>query len=113
MKQFLFENAGILLSALATGFGGWIYGRKKANAEADAVQIENYDKGLLYYQKLVDGLGDQLTKAITELRKSESEKQEVIRKFTEATEQIHQLEKKVEILTNELKKYKQLSEKTE
>lgn len=111
MKQFLLENAGILLSALATGFGGWIYGRKKANAEADAVQIENYDKGLAYYQKLVDGLGSQLTKAIAELQKTEIEKQEVIRKFTEATEQIHQLERKVELLTEELKKYKQLTEK--
>lgn len=113
MKQFLFENAGILLSALATGFGGWIYGRKKANAEADAVQIENYDKGLLLYQKMIDDLGIRLDKAIAALHISEIEKQEVIKKFTEATEQIHQLEKKVEILTDELKKYKQLTGKVE
>ncbi|WP_312395739.1 hypothetical protein [Chryseobacterium sp.] len=110
MKQLLLENAGIVLSALATGFGGWIYGRKRANAEADTLQIENYDKGLAYYQKLVDGLGNQLTKAIEELRKSEAEKQEVIKKFSEATEQIHQLERKVEDLTKELKKYKELTE---
>jgi len=111
MIELLHEPIALLVTTLITGFGGWFFGRKKANADADGIQIENYDKGLLYYQKLVDGLGLQLDKAITALQKSEIEKQEVIRKFTDATFQIHELEKKVENLTKELGKYKQLSEK--
>lgn len=113
MKQILLENAGILLSALATGFGGWFFGRKKANAEAEASQIENAEKLLEYYRKLADDLGLRLEKAIEKLQLSEIEKQEVIKKFSDATETIHQLEEKVEKLTEELRKYKQLSGKTQ
>lgn len=113
MIELLQEPLTLLITTLITGFGGWFFGRKKANADADGVQIENYGKGLNYYQELVDGLGSELTKAITELQKSELEKREVIRKFTEATEQIHELEKKVERLTKELQKYRQLNGKIE
>lgn len=113
MKQLFIENAGLLLSALATGFGGWFFGRKKAQADVEASQIENAEKLLEYYRKLADDLGTRLERAIEKLQQSEIEKQEVIRKFTEATETIHQLEEKVEKLTEELRKYKQLSGKSQ
>lgn len=112
MIELLKEPALLLLTTMITGFGGWFFGRKKANADADGVQIENYDKGLLYYQKLVDDLGTRLEKAIIALQKTEVEKQEVIKEFTEATQKIHELERTVENLTEELKKYKQLNGKT-
>lgn len=111
MKQIFIDNIGGFLAIMATGFGGWFFGRKKANADAEGVQIENYDKGLLYYQKLVDDLGIRLEKAIVELHKSEIEKQQVIKEFTAATHKIHELERIVENLTEELKKYKQLNGK--
>lgn len=113
MKDVFLENIGVLLATLATGFGGWFFGRKKAAADADGVQIENYDKGLLYYQKLVDDLGIRLEKAILTIQKTEQEKQEVIREFTLATQKIHELERTVENLTDELKKYKQLNGKVQ
>lgn len=112
MKQILIENLGVIIAGLASGVGGWFYGRKKANVDVDSVQIDNFDKGLIYYQKLVDDLGVRLERAISALHLSEIEKQEVIKKFSEATEQIHELEKKVENLTEELKKYKQLNGKS-
>ena len=111
MEDLFKEHFGALIATVITGFGGWFFGRKKADVDVEGVQIDNFDKGLLYYQKLVDDLGIRLEKAILALQKSEIEKQEVIRKFTEATEQIHELEKKVENLTDELKKYKQLNGK--
>lgn len=111
MIEFLHEPITLLITTLITGLGGWFFGRKKANADAEGVQIENYDKGLLYYQKLVDGLGLQLDKAILALQKSEIEKQEVITKFSEATFQIHEQNLVIEKLTKEITKYKQLSEK--
>ena len=113
MKGLLQEHLGAFIATVITGFGGWFFGRKRAHVDVEGVQIENFDKGLVYYQKLVDDLGIRLEKAIIALQKSEIEKQEVIRKFTEATATIYQLEIKVEILTDELKKYKELSGKTE
>lgn len=113
MKTLITEHLGAFIATLITGFGGWFFGRKKASVDVEGVQIENFDKGLAYYQKLVDDLGIRLERAILALQKSEIEKQEVIRKFSEATDQIHELEKKVENLTKELGKYKQLNGKTE
>jgi len=113
MKQIIIDNIGALLAALATGFGGWFFGRDKAKADAESSQIENAKELLEYYNNLADGLGKRLDVAIESLRKSEIEKQEVIKKFTEATEKILELERKVEMLTEELKKYKQLNGKIE
>lgn len=111
MQELFKEHLGALLATVITGFGGWFFGRKKANADVDSVQIDNFDKGLIYYGKLVDDLGVRLERAIDKLNKSEIEKQEVIQKFTEATKTIHDLERKIEDLTDELRKYKQLNGK--
>lgn len=111
MKELIQENIGTFIAAIITGFTGWFFGRKKAEVDVEGAQIENFDKGLAYYQKLVDDLGTRLEKAIVALQKSEQEKQEVIVKFSEATNQIHELERKVEKLTEELSKYQQLNGK--
>lgn len=99
MTNILLENFGVLLAGLASGVGGWFFGRKKAKADADGVQIENYDKGLLYYQKMVDDLGNRLENSIL--------------RFNAAENTIRQLEHRVDELTSELKKYKQLNIKNE
>lgn len=111
MEDLIKENIGTFIAALITGFSGWFFGRKKAAADVEGTQIENFDKGLGYYQKLVDDMGIRLEKAIAAVRLAEQEKQEVILKFTEATKTIHDLEEKVEKLTVELSKYKQLNGK--
>jgi hypothetical protein len=111
MEDLFKEHFGAFLATIITGFGGWFFGRKKANVDVEGVQIENFDKGLLYYQKLVDDLGVRLERSILALQNSEIEKQVVIQKFTEATKNIHELEIKVEKLTDELQKYKQLNGK--
>ncbi|UDQ54986.1 hypothetical protein LJF28_04790 [Chryseobacterium indologenes] len=111
MKNIFLENIGVLLTTLATGFGAWFFSRKKSKAEVETSQIENAEKLLEYYKLFADDLGQRLEKAIENLQKSEIEKQEVIKRFTEATDTIHELEKKVENLTEELKKYKQLNGK--
>ncbi|MFW2137097.1 cell wall anchor protein [Chryseobacterium sp. TY4] len=97
MKQIFIENIGVLLATLATGFGGWLFGRKKAEADAEASQIENAEKLLGYYKSLVDDLGLRLEYAI--------------KKFNEAEQTIRELEERIDALTDELKKYKQLNGK--
>lgn len=112
MDKIIIENLGILLAGLATGVGGWFFGRKKASAELESNQIENAKKLLEYYKELADDLGNRLDRAIENLQKSEQEKQEAIFQLKEAKNQMLLFEKTVEELTLELKKYKQLNGKS-
>lgn len=98
MENFLTEHIGTLIATLITGFGGWFFGRKKANTEVETNQIENAEKLLNYYKNLVDDLGQRLEAAI--------------KKFNDAEETIRELENRIDALTDELKKYKQLNGKT-
>lgn len=97
MNQIFIENLGVLLATMATGFGGWFFGRKKAQADAESSQIENAEKLLNYYKSLVDDLGTRLESAI--------------KKFNEAEQTIRELEERIDALTDELRKYKQLNGK--
>ncbi|MBP7174001.1 MAG: cell wall anchor protein [Cloacibacterium sp.] len=98
MIHLLQEHFGTLLATLITGFGGWFFGRKKAAAEVEGSQIENAEKLLAFYKNLADDLGKRLENAIKE--------------FNDAKLIIKELEDKVEALTDELRKYKQLNGKS-
>lgn len=97
MKQILLENIGVVLAGLASGFGGWFFGKKKADAEVEASQIENAEKLLIFYKNMVDDLGQRLENSIL--------------RFNAAENTIRQLEDRIDALTDELKKYKQLNGK--
>lgn len=112
MKELLEPHISTLIAGIVTGFVGWFFGRKKASAELESNQIENAKKLLEYYKELADDLGSRLDKAIDNLQKSETEKQEVIRQLQDTKLQMLKFEKTVEELTEELKKFKQLNGKT-
>jgi peptidoglycan hydrolase CwlO-like protein len=97
MKQVLLENLGILLTSIATGVGAWIFSAKKTKADLETSQIENAEKLLDYYRKLADDMGTRLESAIA--------------KFNSAEQMIRELEERIDALTDELKKYKQLNGK--
>ena len=67
--------------------------------ETTKKEIENAGKVLKYYREMIEDLGNKLKTAILEL--------------DEAKALIKELEDKVELLTDELKKYKQLNRKKE
>ena len=82
------------------------FGKRKQTAEVEGInadnegkEIENAEKVLKYYRAMVEDLGAKLITAIKEL--------------DEAKQVIKELEDKVELLTDELKKYKQLNRKKE
>lgn len=67
------------------------------NADNKGKEIENAEKVLKYYRAMVDDLGEKLITAIKEL--------------DETKQVIKELKDKIELLTDELKKYKQLNRK--
>ncbi len=87
----------IAITSGVSGFFGWFIQKKAKETEAQRNEIDNADRVLKYYREMVDDLGQRLTEAIKEL--------------AEARKAIHELEQKVEALTSELIKYKQLSGK--
>ncbi len=100
MFKELFEpHISSLIAGLITGFVGWFFGRKKASAEVETNQIENAEKLLDYYRKMVDDLGLRLENSII--------------RFNAAENTIRELEEKIDRLTHELGKYKQLNGKVE
>ena len=96
--ELLKEPFLLLLTTLLTVLLGWFFWRKKAKAEVEGSQIENAEKLLEYYRKLADDLGQRLESAI--------------QKFNDAENTINELEKKIDDLTTELRKYKQLNGKS-
>jgi len=97
MKNIFFDNIGVLLAGLASAFGGWFFARKKSAVEVESSQIDNAEKLLDFYKNLADDLGKRLEAAI--------------REFNDAKKIIHELEERIDALTEELKKYKQLNGK--
>jgi hypothetical protein len=96
--EFLLQYLGIFITAIISGFIGWIFQRKKQNAELQSIEIDNAQKLLKYYTEMVNNLGGELAKAIKELNAAKQHNKE--------------LEIKIEELIEELKKYKQLNGKS-
>ena len=90
--EYILPHIAEFASLLLSGFAGFIFGRKKQNAEVESIEAGNHEKE-------IEDLGNKLKTAILEL--------------DEAKALIKELEDKVELLTDELKKYKQLNRKKE
>ena len=68
MKQFIAEHIyphiGAFISMILTGIAGFLFGKKKLNAEVEGLNVENEskdidnaDKLVSVYQKILDDLG--------------------------------------------------------
>jgi peptidoglycan hydrolase CwlO-like protein len=97
MNESIINLITIAVTGGISGFFGWFIQKKTKQTEAQRNEIDNANKVLKYYREMVDDLGQRLTEAIKEL--------------AEARKAIHELEQKVEALTTELIKYKQLNGK--
>ncbi|SDE79729.1 cell wall anchor protein [Riemerella columbipharyngis] len=97
--EFLQQYISEALTAVIGGFFGWFFTRKKQQEELRASELDNVDKAVRIYREMIEDLSGQLKTAITEL--------------DEAKATIKELEQKVEALTVELTKYKQLNGKCE
>ena len=104
LHEHILPHIASFIGALLTGLAGFIFGRKKQNAEVESIEagnhekeIENAGKVLKYYREMIEDLGNKLKTSILEL--------------DEAKALIKELEDKVKLLTEELKKYKQLNRK--
>lgn len=94
LQQYLGEGIAGLLMAVIT----WFFSRRKQEQDLQASELENVEKAVGIYREMIENLGSELKKAITELNDAKS--------------RIEELETIIEDLTTELKKYKQLNGKS-
>jgi len=93
LKEPLLAFISLFLSTLV----GWLFGRRKQQAETQTSELDNVDKAVKIYREMIEDLGTKYANAIDELKK--------------ANQRIKDLEASVEELLTELKKYKQLNGK--
>ena len=77
MKEILLEHFGTFIGAVLTGVAGFLFGKKKMQAEVDGLsadnegkEIENADKLVKLYKDAIDDLGSRYEvkfKEVTEL----------------------------------------------
>ena len=84
-----------LLSTLGTGGVGWFFGRKKTNAEATTLEIDNQIKLTGAYQTMLDDLGTRYETKYIDLEKLYSNKERILR------DEINMLKQKVKMLRTE------------
>lgn len=77
MEQ-LWEIIGYLATAFAGTFFGWLFGRKKYNAEVEGTRVQNFDAAIEAYKKMYEDMIDDLKVQNGELKEEvESLKQEL------------------------------------
>ena len=87
-SNFFVDNFNSLIAFLGTIFGGvigWVTGKKRSNAETDAIEIGNFAKGFETYQQLLDDLKSRLiavekpnSSLAKELHKCKKDMQEIL-----------------------------------
>lgn len=78
---------GGLLTTIISGFSGWIFAKKKYNAEVDNNLINNMQESLEFYKSLADDNKRRLEEVLTEnadLRKEVTDLREQVSKLTSA-----------------------------
>ena len=55
-KKPMQEMLTYIIGPGAAAFLGWFFGRRKLNADADATELDNVEKGLGIYRKIIEDL---------------------------------------------------------
>lgn len=98
----------VVYTALATflgGFVGKVIEKQKNKLELKSIEIDNATKNAQYYQGLLDDMARRYKEALDELEKATLTIKDKDKQIDELMDSIH-------LLTEELKKYKQLNGKS-
>lgn len=87
-----------ILTTLATALITWFFARRKNNADAKSAEIDNEVKSADFYRGLLDDATRRLNEAIDTINNQDLK--------------IKSLMTEIELLTDELKKFKQLNGKS-
>lgn len=76
--EHIWEIVGYLATAFAGTFFGWLFGRKKYNAEVESTRVQNFDAAIEAYKKMYEDMISDLKEQNGELKEEvDSLKQEL------------------------------------
>ena len=81
------------LSALGTGLAGWLFGRKKQNAEVKTSELDNVEKAVAIWRGIASDLEGKFTAMqhqFQELQKANIELQFEVRRLKETNKELQQ-----------------------
>lgn len=68
MEQIWGQIVTYIVTAAGGGFFGWLFTRRKYNAEVDSTKVQNFDASIAAYKKMYEDMIDDLKVQNTELR---------------------------------------------
>lgn len=116
LNTVLYPTLFAVLGVAGTKVWDWIKPKAQKqidNADARAKEIDNEIKSADFYRGLLDDATNRLDRAILAIEERDLRIAERDKKIVERDKKIDTLLEEVEILTTEIRKYKQLNGKTE
>lgn len=68
MMEYVWEIVGGVVATVVGGFVGWLFGRKKYNAEVEGTRVQNFDAAIEAYKKMYEDMIDDLKSQIGDLK---------------------------------------------
>lgn len=99
-----------IVASITSGLGGWIFARKKNNAEAESVELKNVAQAVAIWREAAENLGNQLKVYNEQLSDKRTENEKLMLRIEELTQEIKLLKQQNQLLTAEIKKLKKNSE---
>lgn len=94
--------------AFLSSLGTWFLARRKNNAEARAEELENVEKNIVIYKKMLDDAKLQIDQLTALYKQTLNELVQERKEHLETKKELHELKETNEHLVAELKKYKHL-----
>lgn len=66
--EHLWEIIGFVVTAFTGTFFGWLFGRKKYNAEVEGTRVQNFDAAIAAYKKMYEDMIGDLKEQVEELK---------------------------------------------
>ncbi len=92
-------------TTLAGGLSGWVFGRKKTEAEAKQIELQNVSNAITIWREAAEKLSNQLALYNEQLAVQRQINAELRQKVDELTEEVRQLKKQNCALQKQLKTF--------
>lgn len=101
-----FEWVGTTLAAIGTGFAGWLFGRRRNNADAQAQEIANTAEAVKLWRETANAYEDKFKEISDKFSKLQSEIIELRLEHAQLKTENSLLTKQVKHLNDELETYR-------